>query len=370
MKMVPTSSNVVSWILGAALLALPACKQSSSNNNNGSGDMAGGQNGNHDLAGVVTMPGAGIFPSSSPFYQDISGAPLAADAKAIIDGVQKKGGWGNNNIFQIDFSIEVLGAADSVTREAFTPTDDFYDPDCDPAPVPLPAGGRLEGETGYECTNDGDCHLIVVQGKRLYEMWRANVSGTFYGGCLAVWDLSKNYWQPAAAPNFSRGDGCSSADAAGLPIAPLLFTADEVAAGEIKHAIRFILPNNRIRDKSYVHPGTHATGPPNGATGGADTPPYASRWRLKASFDESTLPSEGARVVARALKKYGMFLADGGNIALTGQADTYTTAKWDGLLAPRGLQALKVTDFEVVDGGEAFLWGSTNYDCSRTPITN
>src|SRR6185295_8919313 len=130
------------------------------------------------------------------------------------------------------------------------------------------------------------------------------------------------------------------------PISALLFSADEVTTGEIAHAIRFILPNDRIDPDQYVHPATHATRHSSSAA-----VPYGARLRLKSTFNVDGLPSQGAKVVARALQKYGMFLADGGNIALTAQNDTYTTHKWSGLLAPRDLSSLKVTDFEMVDGG-------------------
>ena len=159
-------------------------------------------------------------------------------------------------------------------------------------------------------------------------------------------------------PQSGRGEQCTSADAAGFPIAPLLFSADEVAAGEIAHAIRFILPNARMRDNSYVHPGTHAGAP----SGPANAPVYGSRWRLKASFDVNSLPSEGAKVVARAMKKYGMALADGGNIALTAQSDRFTVSKWNGLLGSYDLSSLDPTDFEVVDTGAVIA--QTN-DCVR-----
>ena len=223
--------------------------------------------------------------------------------------------------------------------------------------MPVPAGGALEAETGYECTTDGDCHLIVVHSptRKLYEMWRANIVGTsFRGGCLAVWDLTRRYGQ------LGRGDQCSSADAAGFPIAPLLFSADEVASGTIAHAIRFILPNSRIRRGIYVRPATHA-GAPSGA---ATAPPYGVRLRLRADYPLASLPNEGARVVARALQKYGMLLSDGGNIALTAQSDRYTQRKWDGLLGPRDLAQLEVSDFEMVDAGERI---PLTFDCERTP---
>ena len=52
------------------------------------------------------------------------------------------------------------------------PTDDFFEPDCDLEPVPVPAGGALEGEDGYACESDGDCHLISVHRPtlRLFEV--------------------------------------------------------------------------------------------------------------------------------------------------------------------------------------------------------
>jgi serine/threonine-protein kinase len=160
-------------------------------------------------------------------------------------------------------------------------------------------------------------------------------------GFVAVWDLNRVY------PPSGRGDQCTSADAAGLPIAPLLFNADELAAGSINHAIRFILPNPRIRAHVYVHPATHAGAP----RGPVNAPPMGARFRLKASFDMSKL-TPAAQVVARAMQKYGMILSDGGNIALSAQNDADTKAKYADIdFGSHDLADLKVTDFEVVEMG-------------------
>jgi len=326
----------------------------------GGGGIIPGVTGND--AGTIISPGPGgtLFPASAPWYQDISRAPLDAQSSAVIDGLQARGGWGTGQL-RIDFSIEVLRADGGAPTRSFVRTGDFYHPDCDFMPVPVPASGRLEGESGYSCDGDGDCHLIVLQGTRLFEMWRAHIVGpTFNGGCLAVWDTGRDYWKPA--PAYARGEQCTSADAAGYPITALLFTADEVKAGAIDHAIRFILPNERIRKGEYVHPATHSGAGKGTPT--ADTVPYGARFRLKSAFDLAALPTEGARVVARALQRHGMFLADGGNIALTAQADTYTAAKWEGLLGPRDLAGIKVTDFEMVDGGARV---PLTLDCVRAP---
>lgn len=267
------------------------------------------------------------------------------------------GGWGTG-VMRVDFSLEVLFADESTANLPFLTTGDFYRPDCDELPVPVPVGGALEGETGYVCVSDGDCHLIVADRRvgRLFEMWRANiVDGTFYGGCLAAWDMTR-VCGPAG-----RGEECTSADAAGFPSAPLLFTADEVAAGRIDHAIRFILPNARMSERSYVHPATHGT---TATRGPPEAPAYGSRWRLRADFPLATLPTDGARVVAVAMQQYGIALSDGGNIALTARSDRSTAASWSGLLDTRDLVLLQPNDFEVIDTGTPI---ARTFDCVRTP---
>jgi serine/threonine-protein kinase len=306
-------------------------------------------------------PAGGVFfyeVTVAPFWtRDISAAPVDTASSSIISTLNAAGGFGNGRL-QIDFSIKALNADARTPLRAFHATGDFYSPDCDHVPVPVPAIGSLEGETGYVCVHDGDCHLIVYHHptNKLYEMWRANITGTaFDGGCLAVWDVDRTY-TPAG-----RGEQCTSADAAGMPIAPLLFTADELAAGAIHHAIRFILPNPRMQQGSYVHPATHAGGP-----SGSGLPPYGARLRLRADYPLASLPDEGTRTIARALQRYGMILADGGNIALTAMSDQYTTAKWNAVLpsGSTGLQAIRVTDFTMIDGGARI---PLTYNCVRTP---
>lgn len=314
---------------------------------------APGGGGSSDGSGVTNPAGTGPYFTQPMFFnRDVSTAPKAANSASLLSSLAGAGGWGTGRM-QIDFAIDVLRSDASTPLRTFTPTDEFYSPDCDHVPMPVPAGGNVEDESGYACTGDGDCHLIVYDqtGHNLYEMWRANITSTFQGGCLAVWNTAKTYGDTL------RGDQCTSADAAGFPIAPLLFTADEVAAGHIDHAIRFILPNNRVK-RGFVRPATHGTA----TSGSANAPAYGVHLRLRADYPIDSLPSAGAKVVARAMQKYGMYHADGGNIALTAQSDRHTTAKWSGLLGPLDLQALKVTDFEVIDHGAMV---PLTYDCQR-----
>jgi hypothetical protein len=300
------------------------------------------------------------FPASSTLYQDISGAPLDPSSAQIIAHLADAG-WGSGAM-QIDFSFDVLHADGTVQPRAFTPAAGYYTPDCDQVPVPVPPGGATEGSTSYACdTSRNDCHLLVYQGRRLYELYQANIAGGLASGspfitvCAVLWDLDRDYWQTGTL--YSRGDQCTSADAAGLPIAPLLVTGAELQAGVVPHALRFILPNPRMASGVYVHPATHAGAP----SGDALYPPYGARFRLRSSFDLSQLPNAAARAVAVALQTYGMILADGGNIPLT--MDRSATA----YLGPRDLAALQVSDFEMVAAPSGRI--PLTYDCTRTPVT-
>jgi len=170
-----------------------------------------------------------------------------------------------------------------------------------------------------------------------------------------VWDLNKQY------ADVLRGDQCTSADAAGLPIAALLPTADEVASGTVPHAMRFILPNARMKRQVYVRPATHAGGP---SSTNANAPPYGVRFRPKQNFDETPY-NANARVILRAMKTYGMILSDGGNIALTFADDRLSAAKWSTLgITAQTFNTIQVSDFEVVDlGAEIPL----TFNCVRAP---
>ena len=343
------------------------------------------------------------FPTGAVWNQDISSATvhpnspgpsgMIATLAAICGGDYPGCGFGFGRM-QIDFSIQVVNApmgaptAPIVQHQTYL---DYYLPDCEPlgTTIPIPVGGQIEGSptSDYHCDNaNNDCHLLVVQGNTLYEAYSANLTagGQIEALCLAKWYLDTVY------PPQGRGDHCTSADAAGFPIAPLLFNADDIRAAlaqpnavdrHLGHAIRFILPNDRmaslpdgpdsnnLRDPVYVRPATHAGGP-DGPTGSV---PYGSRLRLRANFPFTNY-NPAAQVILRTMQKYGIVLADGGGIALTAQDDTFTTAKWNSAdinIGSRvfdqtaGATPLAVTDFEVLDTGAQIL---ETYDCVPTNV--
>ena len=298
-------------------------------------------------------PPAPYFPPGSIWTKDITNAPLDPKSSAMISTLADAGGWGYGRM-QVDLNLRVLKA------DAKTPYVPFHgaegkDSD-DASTFPLPLGGGVEGQPDYKCPDEQqDCHLIVVDRahSKLWEAYHANFAdGVLNAIGVVVWDLNRIY------PPSGLGDQCSSTDAAGFPIAPLVFNADELATGSINHAIRFTLPIDRIRAKVFVHPATHAGGP----RGPASAPPYGVQFRLKASYDLSKL-KPAARIVARAMQKYGMFLSDSGNITLTAQSDADTVAKYaDVDFTVHDLQPLKVTDFEIVEMSAPI---PLTYDCVR-----
>ena len=228
----------------------------------------------------------GLFTKPEPWTKDVSGLTKDASSDAIIGALKKAGGWGGGRL-QIDFSIPLFFANASTPRRTIEgPMPGGYPycyggPDCDPVPLqmPIPTNGNAEGSSNYICDTSystdgqGDCHILVVETaqQKLYELYNATQNASAIDALVAiVWDLSKTY------PDNERGDQCTSADAGGFPIAGLLPTADEVAAGAVNHAIRFILPNPYMRKATYVHPASHAGSP---SSTDPNAPPYGVRFR-------------------------------------------------------------------------------------------
>lgn len=304
--------------------------------------------------------------AAQPWTTDVSVAAKSERSDAIIQALNDLGGWGNGNRFQTDFSIPVFYADSSTPRVQVVGADEycFGGPDCDevPAQMPVPQDANFEGSSDLICDTSGDtetqgdCHLLVVEEDegKLYEVYQGTKIGddiTAVG--FFVWDLNKSY------PDTLRGEQCTSADAAGFPIAPLTPTADEVASGAINHALRFILPNDRMKEAVYVAPATHAGGP---ESTDPNAPPYGVRFRLKADFDESGY-TDPQKVVLKALKTHGMLLSDGGEISLTFADDRTSTAKWADLgIDANSFSGITVDQFEVVELGPEI---DLTYECVR-----
>jgi serine/threonine-protein kinase len=306
-------------------------------------------------------PAGGLFAGAQPWTADVAAAPASERSAAVLAALTRAGGWGNGNVAQVDFAMPVLTADAGTPRMTVTGAENYCSggPDCDPVPaeIPVPEGATIEGSTDLSCdVASQDCHLLVADQaqRKLYELYQGTRAGdALMAAGLFVWDLDRPYTDQL------RGPQCTSADAAGFPIAALTPTADEVASGRIDHALRFILPNDRMKAGVYVPPATHAGGPENPDP---DAPPYGVNLRLKPGIDTSAFTGS-QKVVLTALQTYGMYLSDGGEIALTFADDRTTRAKWAELgIEAQSFAALTVDDFEVVDHGPEV---PVTYECAR-----
>jgi hypothetical protein len=271
------------------------------------------------------------FTADNAWNQNIASAPVDPNSAAIInfiganDPVHPDFGSGEYNGSSIGIPYVVVDSQQAPVAINFT----AYGDESDPGPMPVPANAPIEG---FPNPGTGDRHVLVVDNSTcwLYELYSSypQTDGSWNAGSAAVWDLLSDEQRPLT---------WTSADAAGLSIFAGLARYDEVASGEIKHALRFTLQNSRA---AFVPPASHwATNSTN-----ANAAPMGMRLRLKASFDISQF-STANQVILKALQRYGMIMADNGsNMYISGAPDD----RWnnDDL---HNLNQVTASEFEVVE---------------------
>jgi hypothetical protein len=241
-----------------------------------------------------------VFPPDNEWNRDISADPVDPNSDAYIANINSNGAtvlradFGSNLEYGIPYAT-VPGSQPKV------PVSFDYADESDPGPYPIPPNPPME--------TSSDHHILVIDRDHclLYETWDSRAAGSGWQcGSGAIFDLRSNALRP---------DGWTSADAAGLPVFPGLVRYDEVAAGAIRHALRFTVSKTQA---AHVLPARHHAS----SITDAHYPPMGLRVRLKASYDISGF-SGSARVILTTLKKYGMLLADNGsNWFISGASDT------------------------------------------------
>ncbi len=238
-----------------------------------------------------------VFPTDNIWNTPIDTLPVDGNSAAYIDtigasrGLHPDFGAGMWNGGPIGIPFITVPGTQPKVRVTF-----YYPDESDPGPYPIPPNPPIEGGP----QSSGDRHILVIDRdhQKLYEVYdaHAKADGSWEAGSGAIFDLNTHVLRP---------DGWTSADAAGLPIYPGLVRYEEVAAGEIRHAIRFTAPQTR---RAYVWPARHHAS----SLTGAQYPPMGQRFRLKAGFNVSSY-SPQMQVILRAMKKYGIILADNGS---------------------------------------------------------
>jgi uncharacterized protein (TIGR03437 family) len=281
-------------------------------------------------ARAQSVGGCPTFPANNIWNTPVDGLPLDAKSTDYVNTI-----GGSKNV-HADFGSGLWeGTPIGIpyvlvdNQPAVTVQFDYAD-ESDPGPYPIPPDPPIEG--------GGDHHILIVDQANchLYELYAAErqPDGSWTAGSGAIFDLRSNQLRPA---------GWTSADAAGLPILPGLARYEEVLAGEIRHALRFTAPHTRA---AYVWPARHLA---SDLTGSQD-PPMGQRFRLRASFDISRF-SPVNQVILRALKKYGMLLADNGSSwYISGAPDS----RWDNDDL-HALDPIAGSDFEAVDSSSLMV---------------
>jgi hypothetical protein len=283
--------------------------------------------GAHKLPKAPKCP---IFPKSNHFNKRVDKLPVAANSATLIssigidDTVHADFGSGTYNGGPIGIPYTVVKR-----KQKKVPVSFDYADESDGSKYPIPANAPIEGGSNA----DGDRHVLIVDRDRcklyeLYDAHPANGGTSWHAGSGAIFNLKRNKLRPK---------GWTSADAAGLPILPGLARYYEVKHGSINHALRFTARETR---RAFVYPARHFAS----SSDDPSLPPMGLRIRLKANTDLSGLGKQ-ARVVARALKRYGALLADNGSPwYFSGAPDKHWNN--DDL---HTLDRLTGADFEVVD---------------------
>jgi hypothetical protein len=279
-------------------------------------------------AGAATVGGCPVFPPNNPWNQRVDRLPVLGNSDAIVrsigatDTVHADFGSGLWDGGPIGIPFVTVGGSQPKVPVSF----DYAD-ESDRGPYPIPSQVPIEGGRNA----DGDRHVIVVDRKRcrLYEVFAAYPRGSSWtAGSGAIWNLRSNKLRPR---------GWTSADAAGLPILPGLARYDEVKRGRIDHALRFTTDRTR---RAFIYPARHFASDltdPN-------LPAMGQRLRLRRNYDISRFPRQ-ARIVLKALKRFGMIVADNGSPwYLSGAPDS----RWSNDQL-RTLGRVAGSAFEVVD---------------------
>lgn len=274
-----------------------------------------------------------IFPADNAWNLDISSAAVDPYSTQIIasfaaNTIKADFGSGTWNDAPIGIPYVVVCGSQKKVPVVYRANgyDGNYGNESDAGPFPIPLNAPIEGN------GSGDAHVIAVdkEAGKLYELYNASVNGDHWEASSgAVFDLRSNALRP---------DGWTSADAAGLPIFAGLVRYEETEKGVIDHPIRFTLPSAKVKP-AYIHPARHKVN----SSGGTYSLPFGARIRLKASFDISGF-SPRNQVILKAMKQYGLILADiGSNLYISGAPDE----RWNNDEL-RQLGNVKGSDFEVV----------------------
>jgi len=219
-------------------------------------------------------------------------------------------------------------------------------------------------EMWAEPTPDGHICIIDPFKKQSYEMSRFSflADGTPTSTTFNIWDL-----QDTGVGDSNQGSRWKARGGrgSGFPIIAGLIRPEEVAAGEIRHALVFTFSRNRLAEngsKIFLPPACRS----DGKYVGTQYPIEGMQFQLdpaltEKDFDAWGLSREG-KIVARALQNYGMYVGDnGGAMALQVQLLAPTPEEhyqmWEELFPGfyKNIERIPTNRFRIIYTGEPII---------------
>jgi rhamnogalacturonyl hydrolase YesR len=221
-----------------------------------------------------------------------------------------------------------------------------------------------------EQTEDGHIIIIDTVFNLSWEMSRFTgiINDTIRCSTFNVWDLKGSGTGDPDEGNRWRSRGGRGS---GFPNIAGLIRPEEIQSGEIRHALAFTY--GKVKKNEFYYPACRS----DGWLDEPDVPAEGMLFQLNPQLTDSDFEewglSEGAKVVAKALQEYGMYLCDaGGDFALQLQLldrdSKEHRKKWDEI-APglySSITNIPVNQFRLIDTGNPVTGGAM--DVVTTPL--
>jgi hypothetical protein len=164
-------------------------------------------------------------------------------------------------------------------------------------------------------SNGSDGHVVLWDKAHgiEYGFWQ------FYRNADGSIGFSNGYKTSTGAGSLGQFKDGSAGEGAGIPYLAGTVTKEDVQTGVISHALAAAVTSP---GSAFVYPASKSDG-----GGGSESPPEGTRLLLDPSWDENQLSNPIARMMARALKTYGVYIVDGGGSNKFYMEDR-TTAGW------------------------------------------
>lgn len=273
------------------------------------------------------------YPSGDVWQRSVANDPVDPRGAGWIAAAVAQGRGGDGFSASIPTNERINEADDTTPRLVVAAKSKWHRPY---SPIPWTGDFYIEPLS--------DHHALVLQ-KRRCQYYESYQTSYVPGDGLSVYsnlhvDLTKPFVRPATG----------GSTASGIPIGLVAVRPEELAVGIIHHALGWDAVEGSISQTACVSPAGERDCTDDLPYRGPDgmTPmPYGAHARLKRSFDTDGFSRE-AKIVAQAMKTYGLFVYDTGCCnEVVFVDDAYGSPVWTSADAA-DLRSISPQDLEIV----------------------